>query len=178
MQAPPIRLNAAPEKIYEVTISMREAPTSLQAFEATVEYMIGNYLQCVPVDHKKAIGGIRQKFRQTRTIQFLRSENDTFKTQLVDDLFLNENYYGLGSCRWKASGFASKLDMPSSELPRIVLSTDGIFRSGIVETMYCLQPEHVDSDLVGLCGSAYAMKAREVPQEKLYTVKIEARRER
>ena len=174
--APELRLNPAPKEVYEITITMEDAPTTLEGFVGRVQYNIDNYLDCVPVDYTRSLGGSRPRFERVVPIMFARANRASFNGKIAKDALLNEDYYGQGACRWEITAIQAALDHPHSQLKRLNISDPGALLSGHADEKFCLKSEHGSSELTALCISADGVVRRKKPTDWYFKVTTKARR--
>jgi len=172
---PDITINPEPKQRFEITITMEKAPASLRSFKGEVQYDIENYLECVPVDYTRSLGGSTPSFDKEIGIAFRRVEGNTFRAELIGDLLLNEDYYGQGVCRWTAAGISAKLGGPDSGPPRFGIAAIRILNSGHAEARYCLTPGPARMGSPSGCTGLEAMLSSKEPKERYYKVVIQAK---
>jgi len=105
MKQPDIKLNPKPKMRYEITLTIEDAPGPFEAVTGFMQYEVQNEQDCVPAD---AISGHHERLSSDPDVDFRRVEgSNTFKGVVYLDLIKDEDYYGLGVCRWKMTGFTA-----------------------------------------------------------------------
>ena len=98
---PDIRLNPNPTELYRAILKLEGAPEPLRITGAT-SYIIENPRECVPLDHTMALGGHRPDFNKKEDQSVSRLSDDIYEVKYHLDGVLDENYYGIKTCRWTA----------------------------------------------------------------------------
>lgn len=104
---PDVKLNSEPNEQYEIVVDLDEDPGDIAYVTAGINYKISN-AGCVPVDYGRSIGGSRPIFREEKRISVER-HGKIFSARVFKDLLKDDDYYGLGICRWEIDGFGMQL---------------------------------------------------------------------
>lgn len=96
MKQPDIKLNPHPKMRYEITLTIEDAPGPFDAVEGSAGYQVANG-HCVPL---VPISGAKPTPRKHVPIALTRVSDKVYKGELYVDLLRDEDYFGLGLCRW------------------------------------------------------------------------------
>ncbi len=77
-----------------------------ERIKAQAAYSIANSNGCVPMDHSRALGGVRPLAMEKLDLVVTIAGKSQFRADAIREPFLAEDYYGLGECRWKISWVA------------------------------------------------------------------------
>ena len=107
MKTPEIKLNAHPKMRYELTLTIEGAPGPFDAVEGFTSYEVANG-SCVPLT---PFSGATLTPRKNVPIILTRVSDKVYKGELHVDLLVDEDYFGLGLCRWSMSFANFSLDI-------------------------------------------------------------------
>jgi hypothetical protein len=96
MKKPELKQNPNPKQRYDITMTIQDAPGSFDSITGYAYYKIENDV-CValqPGSGARLTPDITVPFVLTRT-------GDVYTGQLYADKMIDEDYYGLGVCKWK-----------------------------------------------------------------------------
>lgn len=172
---PDVKANSNPTERYEILITFKDAPTTLRAFKGKVQYNIANASDCVPLDYTMGLGGITPTFKKELDIEFERLSDDKFSSSFFNDSFLDENYYGLAVCDWKASIISARLDMPDSKFTRLAVNTSSLLKGNTIKR-FCLQQNYVAMDVEAICRGLQGVQKDTEPRSWYFEVSVNARR--
>jgi len=96
MKNPDIKQNPHPKQRYDITLKIDGAPGPFDAITGSVDYRVSNG-RCVPLT---PISGATLEPEKNVPLVFTRVSDNVYKGTLYIDLFLDEDYYGLGVCHW------------------------------------------------------------------------------
>lgn len=96
---PDIHLNDKPEEKYKVTISSGNLPRQALV-RAEAVYEIESASKCVPIDSRRSLGGSRPFFQHQIELPVRRASDMEYEAIFYKDAIRNEDYYGIGVCRW------------------------------------------------------------------------------
>jgi hypothetical protein len=96
MKQPDIKLNPHSKMRYEITLTIEDAPGPFDAVEGSAGYQVSND-RCVPL---QPVSGARHTPRKHVPIALTRLSDKVYKGELYVDLLQDEDYFGLGLCRW------------------------------------------------------------------------------
>lgn len=82
---------------YQITLRIENAPGPLNVVTAGVSYDVLDD-RCLP--RRGTMSGVRLQVTQSVPLTLTRIGPDTYRTVVHDDLFLPDDYYGLGVCKW------------------------------------------------------------------------------
>ncbi|MFZ5638332.1 MAG: hypothetical protein ACOY82_17280 [Pseudomonadota bacterium] len=91
--------NPAPRQRYALTLRFDGLPGALTDIAATADFEVENR-ECVPYDYSRAAGGVRLPPRYSVPLALQRIDDSTYIATLHEDALLDDDYYGLGVCRW------------------------------------------------------------------------------
>ena len=96
MKKPDIKLNPHPKMRYEITLTIEDAPGAFDAVEGSAGYEVAND-RCVPLT---PFSGARLTPSKDVPLALTRVNGKVYKGELYVDLLAEEDYFGLGLCRW------------------------------------------------------------------------------
>ncbi|MGO1001309.1 hypothetical protein [Lysobacter sp. CA196] len=94
---PHYRVNPHPQQHYEVTLRIDDAPGPVLALASTAQYEVSD-LSCVP---ELPGTGIRPVPRHSLPATYLRTATGRYVIAVHADAMRDEDYHGLGVCRWR-----------------------------------------------------------------------------
>lgn len=92
-------INPAPSQRYVLTLRFAGLPGEIADLDATADFEVENR-ECVPYDFSRAVGGVRLPPRHSVPLALERVDAATWTAVVHEDALLDEDYYGLGVCRW------------------------------------------------------------------------------
>ncbi|MDM0038258.1 hypothetical protein QTH89_17650 [Variovorax sp. J22G21] len=96
MKKPDIKLNPHPKMRYEVTLTIEDAPGPFDVIDGSSGYDVSND-RCVPLE---PFSGARPTPEKSLPIALTRVSDRVYKGTLYVDHLKDEDYFGLGVCRW------------------------------------------------------------------------------
>jgi hypothetical protein len=96
MKQPDIKLNPHPKMRYEITLTIEGAPGPFDAVEGSTGYEVENS-SCVPLT---PFSGATLVPRKHIPMALTRVSDKVYRGELYVDLLQDEDYFGLGLCRW------------------------------------------------------------------------------
>jgi len=119
MKNPDIKMNPNPKFRYEFTVSIDGAPGPFDSITSSAQYQVMNP-NCVPMQPGS---GATPTISKSIPIVLERESDKLYKGSFETDAFEDENYFGLGVCRWQliaADAVLSnkKVSMTPSLLPK------------------------------------------------------------
>lgn len=96
MKKPDIKLNPHPKMRYEITLTIEDAPGPFDAVEGSAGYEVANG-SCVPLT---PFSGATLTPEKDVPMALSRVSDKVYKGELYVDLLVDEDYFGLGLCRW------------------------------------------------------------------------------
>ena len=99
MEDPRIELNPHPTMRYKITVTIADAPGPFDNIEASVDYGVTDF-DCVP---EQPISGARLLPRKHVELTLSKLSETTYVADMYTDLFKDDDYYSLGTCRWSVA---------------------------------------------------------------------------
>lgn len=96
MKKTDIKLNPHPKMRYEITLTIEDAPGPFDAVEGSAGYEVTNG-SCVPLT---SFSGATLVPTKNVPIALNRVNDKVYKGEIYIDLLEDEDYFGLGLCRW------------------------------------------------------------------------------
>lgn len=94
---PPVPKRNPNPTAYEITMTIENAPGPFGVVKAAMQYDVSNQ-QCLP--RLGGMAGTRVSALEWVEIELQRVSPNTYRGRFYDDLLVDEDYYGLGVCRW------------------------------------------------------------------------------
>lgn len=110
VQPPPVRFNPAAAYDETIVLDVDRNVADILRISGNASYTIRNAKECVPLDHTLAIGGTRPHISQSVPVEVEEQHEGGFHIYYQSHPYLDENYYGLGECRWAFTGVFLILD--------------------------------------------------------------------
>ncbi|HZX80251.1 MAG TPA: hypothetical protein VFE72_04770 [Lysobacter sp.] len=98
---PPVPRRNSQAVGYEITLKIANAPGPFGVVAAAMTYDVENPL-CLP--RLGGMSGTRVQARHSVVVELQRIAPDTYRGVAYDDMYVDEDYYGLGVCHWKLTG--------------------------------------------------------------------------
>mgnify|MGYP003575224319 CR=1 FL=1 len=107
MRQPDIKLNPHPKMRYEITLAIEDAPGLFDAVDGFSSYQVSND-RCIPL---QPISGAQHTPRKSAPLSLTRVSDKLYKGTFYVDYLQDENYFGLGVCRWSMTfvGFSLQI---------------------------------------------------------------------
>lgn len=105
-----IRRNPAPQQRYEVTLEIKDAPGPFEVVEGFMQYDV-NDRSCVP---KAPVTGASVHLTEDIPTEFVRIADNIYRATVFTDLLLDDDYFGLGICRWEFMAVRGELKVKSN----------------------------------------------------------------
>ncbi|MDM0040267.1 hypothetical protein QTH89_10545 [Variovorax sp. J22G21] len=105
MKQPDIKLNPQPKMRYEITLTIEDSPGPFDAVEGSAGYEVANG-NCVPLT---PFSGATLVPRKRVPMALTRVSDKVYKGEFYVDLLTDEDYFGLGLCRWVSTGINASL---------------------------------------------------------------------
>ncbi|RMH88101.1 hypothetical protein EBB59_12060 [Lysobacter pythonis] len=108
---PDIRINPQPQEKYEITMRVVGAPRPFEKVIGTAQYDIPDHDDaCIPTDYTIApLSGIKNRPSKDMPVEWHKVSDTEYRTEVYLDALLDEDYYGLGTCRWYLTAVRAKL---------------------------------------------------------------------
>jgi hypothetical protein len=100
MSEPDIQQNPNPQKRYELTLKINNAPGPFDSVDGYMQYEIANNGVCVP---EEPFSGVRKVHGTDVPFTFNRVTDDTYTGTIYLDQLKDEDYFGLGVCHWEVT---------------------------------------------------------------------------
>lgn len=97
MNKPEIKQNPHPRMRYEVTLTIEGAPGPFDSVSGFMQYEVLDD-HCLPMEDP--VSGAKPHPMSDPPIQFERVKDNVYKGIVYADLLQDEDYYGLGVCKW------------------------------------------------------------------------------
>ena len=95
---PEPKRNPNPSQVYEVTFTVRDAPGPIEFTEGFAQYEVTDE-SCLPLSDP--IAGVKQRPMAKEPLVFEKVSETAYRARVVADPFVDEDYFGLGVCRWE-----------------------------------------------------------------------------
>lgn len=114
---PHYRLNPHPQQRYEVALRLDDAPGPVLTLQGTAQYEVAD-LSCVP---ELPGTGVRPVPRHSLPATYVRTEPQRYLIAVYADAMRDEDYHGLGVCRWKLAALHVGLHLADRQHRDIVV---------------------------------------------------------
>ncbi len=91
-----VRQKASPKKHHDVVFTFNGLPDAISDVTATADYAVDN-IECVPA---RVGSGARLRPEHSLSLNLQRIDGNKYATTVYTDAIEDEDYYGLGVCRW------------------------------------------------------------------------------
>lgn len=98
-----VRLAPAPVERYAVSAAFDGLPVAIDSFSGVAHFSVSNP-ECVPLDAARAFGGVRLAPRHDVALAWQRGADGVYRASVDLDALSDEDYFGLGLCRWRFDG--------------------------------------------------------------------------
>lgn len=100
VRPPVIHLKVNPEVAYYISLGTSPEARIISAPEVATHHQLRNGGSCVPIDRRKALGGMRPNPTKMLASDDLRKDANGYAGLVFMDRIVDEDYYGLGVCNW------------------------------------------------------------------------------
>lgn len=107
--------NPYPKEIYEITVTVENAPGEFTTAEGIQEFYIINSSQCIP-PYTSMSGAPSVAISDFKKISYERVSPNTFVTTVVLDAYVPKDDYGRGLCKWGPAEVSVTLRQGSNDL--------------------------------------------------------------
>ncbi len=98
-----VRRTPAPLERYVISAVFEGLPLAVDSFSGVARFSVANP-ECAPLDAERAYGGVRLAPRQEVVLEWRRAGDGVYRANAELDAFRDEDYFGLGICRWRFDG--------------------------------------------------------------------------
>lgn len=141
---PDIQLNSSPSQSYVVDIDFKNHPGPFSDVEATAHYRVGD--GCTP---PLPFSGAILPPRHAMALVVKRINEDSYQATFHLDALRNEDYFGLGVCRWAFQNVSVRFKSPATQfIATYAGSKDGI-PSNAKEVLHYLVADYFKMPEVG-----------------------------
>jgi hypothetical protein len=95
---PEYKHNPNPKERYEITMTIQEAPGAFEGIVGSMQYLVPDD-SCVP--ESDPINGIRKNPKEWVRYPVEKVSDNQYRAVVWADGMVDENYYGLGVCKWE-----------------------------------------------------------------------------
>jgi hypothetical protein len=105
-----VKLNPAPKQSYALIFDFSGLPGNIENVMATADYAVEN-VECVPA---QPVSGARLRPEHSLDLELQRIDANRYAATLHADALTDENYFGLGVCRWVLHWATLRFDSPNN----------------------------------------------------------------
>ena len=98
-----VRRAPAPLERYVISAVFEGLPLAVDRFSGVARFSVSNP-ECAPLDTERAYGGVRLAPRHEVVLEWRRDGDGVYRANAVLDALRDEDYFGLGVCRWRFDG--------------------------------------------------------------------------
>ena len=185
-----IHLNRHPREIYEITVTIHDAPGPLEPGGGTIQYGVFDpeIKKCVPHHMLDKNGDYNIYYTSPAHIALDDGINkqigNVYKTYLAMDFVVGENYYGKGVCHWGFSDLQMDIvrqDKQSNIRIRFPLDiSEDEIELGKGNITYFLKSDYTDSredsDSAEIFGEDDYLKTPEQERSKFFSITVSAKK--
>lgn len=144
-QHPRTHLNPHPKMRYDITLTIENAPGPFDSVEGRMQYEVRNP-ECVPESGIPVMNPMRLPPKASPRITFQKLADGTYQGTIFADYFLDENYFGLGTCHWSLIAITTelkinKLSMVSHLMPEPLFAERAV-------TTYFARKDYLSNDTI------------------------------
>lgn len=167
MKKPDIKHNPHPRMRYTITLKVDGAPGPFDPVAGFVQYRVANE-HCVPL---QPISGATIPPEEDVPLVLTRVSDTEYKGTVYGDLLLDEDYYGLGVCRWSMTTVVAELKKDA-----VTFSPDlssGELNGTASKTTYFWKNDYLNADAErSEAGSTQRSYYKKEIQDELFTVTL------
>lgn len=134
---PNVRLNSNPEKAYILDLKFLNPPGPLKDVEATAHYRVRDY--CTP---PLPFSGAVLPPEHTLPLAIKKISNDHYEAAFHQDALRDEDYFGLGVCKWALQNVTVKFKSPSTQFLASLLNTQDQIQSNKAQIEHYLNADY------------------------------------
>jgi len=143
MNKPGVKLNPHPKMRYEITMTVEGAPGGFESVKGRVDYHVSNP-DSVPLT---PFTGATVEPQEYTPIEFERVDDTTYRAYVYADRFLDEDYFGRGTCHWSLVAVSANLLHGKAKFSPAIVADD-VFKQGQNRRWFANQ-SYRDSPLSG-----------------------------
>lgn len=172
---PEVKRNPQPQEKYLVRMVIQGAPRPFDKVEGKVQYDIPEDDDaCVPRDYTIAPGGIRINPSEDVPIAYRKISETEYEAEVFLDALLDEDYYGLGICRWRLTAVAAFLT--SGDVTFWTSTHLDYMQSGKTEVTYTANAFFDEQPVLGDSHSMLRAGVHSPRVDKDFTISFTSRR--
>jgi hypothetical protein len=107
-------LKEKPEVAYYISLATSPEARIVASPEIATHHQLRNWGSCVPIDRRKALGGMRPSPTKMLASGPLRKDANGYVGVVFMDRIVDEDYYGLGVCNWENRIVSIKIETSAS----------------------------------------------------------------
>ena len=113
-KTPNIRQNPQPAQRFEITLKIsKDAPGPFEAVVGAMQYEVDGDDTCAP---KRPMIGLHDIPGQYPPVVFTQVDDHTYKGAAYTDLMQDDDYYGMGVCRWHLTFVTAELKNKNNKI--------------------------------------------------------------
>ncbi len=141
---PNIQLNVNPKKSYGLDVRFVENPGPFKEIDVTAHYRVGDY--CTPPE---PLSGAVLPPEHSIKLAVKKVDDGHYSAVFHQDALRDEDYFGLGLCRWALQNVAVKFKSPSTQFLASLSSRGGEIQADLPQTQYYLSSDYFKKPQVG-----------------------------
>lgn len=141
---PNIQLNANAKKSYGLDVWFIENPGPFKEIDITAHYRVGDY--CTPPE---LLSGAVLPPEHDIKLVVKKIDDGHFATVFHQDALRDDDYFGLGVCRWAIQNVTVKFKSPSTQFLASLSSRGGEIQADLPQTQYYLSSDYFKKPEVG-----------------------------
>ncbi|MDI9238241.1 hypothetical protein QLQ15_04865 [Lysobacter sp. LF1] len=106
---PEIQRDPHPQERYEITMTIQDAPGPFRNIGGGVQYDVENWVDCMPEKWTFERGHYHDQPDEFLPLTYTKIAENVYRTRITVDALVDEDYHGLGACRWKMTVVTSRL---------------------------------------------------------------------
>lgn len=155
---PPVaKTNPNPTQRYEITVELVDPPPDIRQISGVAHFGVGTRA-CLPYQEKIARVTIGTSYK--RELALVRVSGNTYKGHIFLDWPIDEDYYGLGVCKWELGYVDTTLTRSNDFLQIARLSAAKLISASEI-TAYCREKMRDEFDKACLTPS-HGARAKEL----------------
>lgn len=171
---PEVKTNPTPKERYEIVLTLQEDPGgSVSEVKGLLAHKISNR-ECMPVDYTRSLGGSRPMLFEDTNIQFKEIADRTYASVIDRDRLIDENYYGLGTCKWQIDALSIRLYIDGRPYTFGMGGIEIAQNSSVYE--YCIRPGAVKSGGGTYCGTEAAINLSQYNRNEFFKISLVSKR--